>query len=349
MAVTGGGASAIAELLAVAGASRTLLEASVPYSSAAMTDCLGHKPEQACSAGTARALAMASFRRCQRLNEDDQPALGLGCTAALATDRPRRGPHHCFVAVQSLQATHEYSLVLAKNTRSRAEEEALCSALVIAAMVQGPGVAPPQLPGLTAHDQLTMRHHLAPSSWQRLFDRQLTSTWTETKAPAVVFPGAFNPLHDGHTQIMTIAADLLAAPVVLEISAFNVDKPPLDYLALAERESACGDARLIFSNAPRFTEKARIYPGATFVVGSDTIARIADPFYYAGSTAQRDAAIRLLAEGEHRFLVFGRSDGRAFIGLQDMTLPRELTDLCRGVPESAFRQDIASRDMRAGE
>src|SRR5262245_59202876 len=63
VAITGGGSRAIAELLEVPGGSRTLLEAVVPYSSEALVQFLGGKPEQFCSARTARGMAMAGFQR----------------------------------------------------------------------------------------------------------------------------------------------------------------------------------------------------------------------------------------------------------------------------------------------
>ena len=49
LVVTGGGASAISELLSVPGGSRTLLEAVVPYSEEALVEWLGKAPEHFCA------------------------------------------------------------------------------------------------------------------------------------------------------------------------------------------------------------------------------------------------------------------------------------------------------------
>src|SRR2546430_85232 len=57
LAVTGGGASAVAALLGVPGASRTVLEAVVPYHERALAEFLGFAPAQACSGETSRAMA----------------------------------------------------------------------------------------------------------------------------------------------------------------------------------------------------------------------------------------------------------------------------------------------------
>ena len=72
--ITGGGASLLSELLAVPGASRTLLDGSIPYAEQALADLLGTPPEQAASQATARALAMAAYRQgAQILRVHDVP------------------------------------------------------------------------------------------------------------------------------------------------------------------------------------------------------------------------------------------------------------------------------------
>ncbi len=93
LAITGGGSRAIPDLLEQPGGSRTLLEAVVPYSAAALADWLGARPEHYCEATTARAMAMAGFLRARQLADDESAAdalTGVGCTASLASDRPSR-------------------------------------------------------------------------------------------------------------------------------------------------------------------------------------------------------------------------------------------------------------------
>src|SRR5438067_13335892 len=84
LALTGGGATAAALLLAVPGASRTVLEVAVPYDERALTEYLGDRPEQFCSEEVSRALAERAFERARRLDAGS-PVIGVGCTASLAT------------------------------------------------------------------------------------------------------------------------------------------------------------------------------------------------------------------------------------------------------------------------
>ena len=101
-----------------------------------------------------------------------------------------------------------------------------------------------------------------------------------------------------------------------------------------------------------FEEKSQLFPEATFVVGADTIVRVADPKYYQDEQSHRQAIETIVAAG-CRFLVFGRQldgDGSTTAGfyqLEDLVLPVELKEICRQVPAAAFRADISSTDVRA--
>src|SRR5690349_6017210 len=92
LALTGGGTSAAALLLTVPGSSRTILEVLVPYHEQALSECLGRRPGQFCAAATARAMAQRALERARWLAPGER-VCGAGCTASLATDRPKRGDH----------------------------------------------------------------------------------------------------------------------------------------------------------------------------------------------------------------------------------------------------------------
>ena len=109
-------------------------------------------------------------------------------------------------------------------------------------------------------------------------------------------------------------------------------------------------------------EKARLYGGVQFITGVDTIARIGDSRYYggkentAGSDEQRDLALQELSDRGCRFIVFGREmsndfqtgagDAKIYRELEQLELPPLLKQMCDGVPESEFRYDQSSRDLR---
>ena len=86
--VTGGGSGFLSEMLKEPGASKTILEASIPYSEKSLSELLGGPAEQACSPSTARALAMAAFEKAKSYGVVGN--FGLGCTASLATNREKK-------------------------------------------------------------------------------------------------------------------------------------------------------------------------------------------------------------------------------------------------------------------
>ena len=97
--VAGAGTLAVSWLHAVGGSSRTVLEATDRYCHASLAELLGAMPAAAVSSAVAAAMAAAALRRARRLAEPGTPVVGVGCTAALASDRPRRGADRAYVAV----------------------------------------------------------------------------------------------------------------------------------------------------------------------------------------------------------------------------------------------------------
>ena len=156
-----------------------------------------------------------------------------------------------------------------------------------------------------------------------------------------VLPGAFNPLHQGHRQMARVAERWLGVPPVFELSIENVDKPPLEAASIVERLAQFDDRQTIcLTRAATFVQKAELFDDAHFLVGADTIWRIADVRYYGGDELQRDAAIDQLADRGARFLVFGRTIHDGFYPLARLELPRRLRAICREVLEQDFRLDM---------
>jgi len=365
LAITGGGSQAIADLLTVPGGSRTLIEAIVPYSPESLTAWLGSPPEHYCAPRTARAMAMTAFQRAHKLRERSgsptaqvEHLLGVGCTASLASDRPKRGAHRVHMALQSLEHTTTSSLELQKDARTRAEEERLIASLVLNSLAAEAGVAERLPLGLLVRETITTIRDTATQPWQALVVGNCTNLVRhepatdeapiETPRPGLVlFSGAFNPLHDGHRRMAAVAAKLLGRAVEFEISIENVDKPRLDYTEMASRLAQFPDAPLWFTRAATFVEKSKLFAQATFVVGVDTVQRINDSKYYGNNQNSRDCAISEIAKRGCRFLVFGRADDQhGFRTLSDLQLTRPLAEICQEVPEQHFRADISSTELR---
>ncbi|MBM4258884.1 MAG: hypothetical protein FJ147_23645 [Deltaproteobacteria bacterium] len=165
LVVTGGGSQAIADLLAVPGASRTVLEALVPYSDKSMSEFLGASPSQSVSRETAAALAQRAYQRACSLGESETvPVVGLSCTATLVTDRPKKGEHRAHVGLCTNEGTRVFSLTLQKGARDRIGEERMVSDLLLQALAVVCEVLPEVHLSLLAGDQLTGNEELRVKS-----------------------------------------------------------------------------------------------------------------------------------------------------------------------------------------
>jgi nicotinamide mononucleotide (NMN) deamidase PncC len=347
LVVSGGGSRAIAELLEVPGASRTLLEAVVPYCEEALIAWLGGRPETFCSAGAARAMAMIAFRRAWEYEGGRHPAAGVACTASLATDRPKRGPHRAHLALQTARRTATWSLQLKKGRRSRAEEEQLVGRLLINTLAEACRVKQRLPLDLLKGEQIDRSQTVAPRPWQDLLLGRVEVVCAGGMPARAILPGAFNPLHLGHRRMAEIAGQVLGTPVVMELSIVNVDKPPLDYQEIERRLGQFApQQRVCLTRAATFEEKSTLFPGATFTVGVDTLRRIADSRYYGDDSAACLAAIERIAGRGCRFLVFSRDVGTGFVRLADLDLPEALQAICREVPAEKFREDVSSTEIR---
>ena len=356
VAVSGAGTQAVAWLLGVAGASRTILEALVPYGRESMIAFLGFEPEQSASAQTAREMARAAFRKAKSQLEDDSPPVGLACAATIATDRPKRGDHRAFVSAWDQHSNTLYSLQLHKGLRDRAGEEDMVSRLLVHALMLLSGLESDVELGLTPGDSLQIERtdHLSPlaqllsgeADW--VVARGGQELETEGTAPAALLPGSFSPVHQGHRALALAAGKMLGTEVGYELSVTNVDKPDLEETEILERLAQFNDGEtVLLTRAETFFKKARLFPGRTFVVGWDTAVRLVAPRYYGDD---RDAMLGALAEmwaGGTRFIVAGREDQGAFKTLEDVPVPQGFEPLFSGLPERVFREDVSSTQLRA--
>ncbi len=334
--VTGGGISLLSELLGVAGASRTVLDATIPYANNALTQLLGRAPEQASSAATARALAMAAFQRASILGEAGS-YFGLGCTASLVTDRTKRGQTRAHWAIQTATATYGFYQELDPQ-QPRSEQERLLRERLIESL--GAALLNQTWSGAT------MDSWEADPVWHELLGTRPYRWCSGNHDGRLILPGSFNPVHNGHYEMVKVAQDICGKPCAFELTLRNADKPDLDYLSVRERLDAIEGCDVWLTNQANFVDKAELFPQATFVLGTDTMSRIGELRFYDESTQNRDKAIRRLQELGIRFLVLGRLEGQRFVSLDDLSLPPSLRTLCQGVPESVYRNDQSSTQLR---
>jgi nicotinic acid mononucleotide adenylyltransferase len=161
-----------------------------------------------------------------------------------------------------------------------------------------------------------------------------------------VFPGSFDPLHEGHRLMARIAEEIAERPLDWELSIRNVDKPVLDYLELRERTARFAGERLWLTHSATFLEKLDVFPESTFVMGADTYVRLGDPRYYGDSAAAAEAAVATIAARARGLIVFGRVRDGVFVDASQLEVPAPLRDIAYFVSPREFRLDISSTELR---
>lgn len=136
LVISGGGTGAIKTCLARSGASRSFVEAVVPYSRKSMIDYLGHPlVGPSASVETVRQLAIRACQRAgTRIDVPDARPVGLALTCALPTEPPRDQIHQVHVAICGQGFSRDWSNVLSPDLTSRAEAESIAESMLLDAL-----------------------------------------------------------------------------------------------------------------------------------------------------------------------------------------------------------------------
>ena len=355
LVVAGAGTRAIGWILGVAGASRTVLDIQVPYASSAMIRYIGSEPQQFVSEAAALDLARSAYYRAVELRDEDIPVVGVSCTATIATDRPKRGDHRCHVSTYGASDWSTATLTLTKGARTRDGEDDVVSRVILNELAESFKLRAEIDPGISGDEEIIRTGRRFSSPLESLTARHIRHVLVRSDGAqqadsafgGVILSGSFNPLHEGHTRLLNVASRILGKPGMYELSISNVDKPDLELSEIRRRlEQFRGRADIAVTRVPVFYEKARLFPGSTFVIGYDTMTRLVDPRYYGGSRQRMRTALSELRDLRCDFLIAGRLEGGTFKTLEDLPIPPEFAEMFGQIPESAFREDISSTQIR---
>ena len=326
---TGAGAGLQKILWEVPGISAVLVGAEFPYAPEATDRFLGFKPAKYCSEDTAILLALEAYSRAYVLNGSE--AIGVGLTAAVASTVAHRGDHRVFIGRADKTGVKLYSEILVKGVgaEARHEDGEHCDVLALTALVEHDA-----LPMTDVTDRamtLFMEHPYFLGNGQR-------AVLPNTGEGLVLFPGAFNPPHEGHKWLAR------AQYAAFYVTTNPPHKPALNVIELVERAKLLeGFDRMFTQNDPLYLDKARRFPGAVFIVGVDAMERMLDPKW--------GVAIEPLLN-EFRslgttFLVADREMNGVFTGLQDiMGAP---LDICEAIHPPKTHVGFSSTALRGGK
>lgn len=315
---TGGGAGIFTKLLSMGGMSNVFEELSIPYGLSANTNFVEHAylPSYCSEA----AVIMLAAAQVNRMHYIEHPMV-VACTASLYSEGQREGRvNHAWICIATNKSVQVHEVFFQDKRRDLQEEE--LERLLGKAMVD-----PYNCAGKTIFTGCLgdfAKYYTLPYVNKAM--------WREVSP--IVFCGAFNPWHDGHKASIELAHKRMPnrGNFIIELSAVNADKGLIYPDEIKKRIEGISAPYLTFPDgfeiaikkkvgtASTFVDKLNVYYNPTFIVGTDTMMRIADPKYYR----DYNAAMQKLADGCSFFVLIR---GHTEVEVRNK-LPGELYNKC---------------------
>lgn len=354
VSATGAGPTLQKEIWSSPGCSAYFIGCFIPYRRTQLHSFLGHEPDDSyVDLNVAIDMASASYMRAAEakvVEGIEGDPVGLGITAAVASNRTPRGDHHAHIVVITKDKVVHDEIMLPKSEGREARE--YHDALIASAAVK---LLSNALLGVEARsnveEQALERFYLYP-----LF--HINGTRQKASAPRgreVYLPATLNPIHEGHRTMARAAEELLSPStgrikVRYLVSSVSPHKGRLSVqnmlfkagMLRAERwQPHADDSRMVefTHDEPLFIDKAKKRPGSIFLIGADTMERFLDP-KWGPSTVDLLVELKNL---DTKFLVMPRLINGVVKGCRDIDVPWPHGNLFEPLPG---RVDISSTEIR---
>lgn len=160
---------------------------------------------------------------------------------------------------------------------------------------------------------------------------------------SIILSGSFNPLHEGHIELLKASSKEFKKKPLFEISIKNVDKSEINFNDLMDRINQFKSlGKLVVTNSAKFEEKSKIFKESIFVIGYDTALRLVDDKYYDDDFRK---SLKIIEKNNCSFLVSGRFINKKYKKPNNINF-EEYDYLFNILSEEKFRIDISSTELR---
>jgi hypothetical protein len=297
--ITGGGTGIIDEILRHGGSSSIIMDCRVPYSSKSLSEYIGYTPEHFCSKETTKSMGMSALKTAAKYSGDPDNSVGVAINASLFKENQRADrKNHAYLSIQSAHGSINDEMKFPNHVRRMYQEAELVRQVF--------NILPKCIQTVSTKDNLSITDTLSSKKWTYIpINNDVKSNY--------VFSGSFNPLHDGHLEIIRHGATRKAnttKTVDLEISLSNVDKPCIDSSDILNRIIPMYQypeiGGVYVTDIPKFSDKVRLFQNTKFLIGFDTAMRICSDKYYSNYTKSMASIRHNLNKNKNKFIVYDR-------------------------------------------
>lgn len=269
-----GGGAGVFSFLEEGGWSTNFIRGLIPYHQSQIKSLYDIEPTKIVSLETTVEIAQKEFRTLKAIFPNNE-CVAIIANSALAKVEEERAERTniSYIVIHSDKQLEALTLRHTHKNREKQEREL---EFVLRNIIKGREDCLPQKTIYTISD-----------NEYNLWGKEPFTT-QELPHNSIIFPGSFNPFHEGHLDAIKVVNAKTGKKVWLELSIVNISKPPLSYLSFVERKTALQKvieshpdliAGTVFTNRAKISEKHSLLSNDNrklidFVAGFDTIKRL---------------------------------------------------------------------------
>lgn len=338
-----GGGAGVFGFLEEGGWSANFVRGMIPYHQSQLKELYGIEPTKIVSLETTIDIAFKEFRVLKSIFPDNECVAIVANSALAKVEEEREGRTNIsYIAIQSDKQLEVVTLLYSDKDRQNQETNLDFS---LRNIIKG------------RKDCYSPKIYSISGDEYNLWGEKPFST-QELQHGSIVFPGSFNPFHEGHLNSIKVVNEKTGKKVYLEVSINNISKPPLSYLSFVERKMALQEivnkypqliAGLVFTNQAKISGKHALLSNDNrklidFVAGFDTIKRLNIEFATLNGVLEDIWMQCCIFENKPTFYVLHRESSEQDIKL----LHRDLTSRCIFLNHSQKHlEEVSSTKIRA--